>query len=148
MVTAGSFSAGRLGAAFGTRRVVVGGFLLYAIGFAGLLALAHDAPYWRIALCFPPVGFGSGVITPAATATLLGAVDKTRSGVAAGVLNASRQTGSAFGVAIFGLLMSTLQPIGLGVRVAVCLAIGLSLLAACCWRVTLSLAARSPGAVA
>lgn len=148
MVTAGSFSAGRLGAAFGTRRVVVGGFLLYAIGFAGLLALAHDAPYWRIALCFPAVGFGSGVITPAATATLLSAVDKTRSGVAAGVLNASRQAGSAFGVAIFGLLMSALQPIGVGVRVAVCLAIALSLLAAFCWRVTLSLAARSPGAVA
>lgn len=148
MVTAGSFSAGKLGAAYGTRRVVVAGFLLYAIGFAGLLALANDAPYWRIALCFPAVGFGSGVITPAATATLLGAVDKTRAGVAAGVLNASRQTGSAFGVAIFGLLMSAVQPVGLGVHVAVCLAIALSLLAAFCWRMTLSLAARSPGAVA
>ena len=148
MVTAGSFSAGRLGAAFGTQRVVLIGFLLYALGFAGLLALAHEAPYWRIALCFPAVGFGSGVITPAATATLLGAVDKTRAGVAAGVLNASRQTGSAFGVAIFGVLMSLIQPTGVGVRFAVCLAIVLSLLAAFCWRMTLSFAARAPGAVA
>ena len=148
MVTAGSFSAGRLGAAFGTQRVVLMGFLLYALGFAGLLALAHEAPYWRIALCFPAVGFGSGVITPAATATLLGAVDKTRAGVAAGVLNASRQTGSAFGVAIFGVLMSLIQPTGVGVRFAVCLAIVLSLLAAFCWRMTLSFAARAPGAVA
>jgi len=147
MVTAGSFSAGRLGAAYGTGRVVIGGFLLYAIGFAGLLALAHDAPYWRIALCFPAVGFGSGVITPAATATLLGAVDKTRAGVAAGVLNASRQTGSAFGVAIFGLLLGAGQPAG-GVHAAVCLAIALSLLAAFSWRITLLLAARAPGAVA
>ncbi len=148
MVTAGSFSAGRLGAAYGTSRVVIGGFLLYAIGFAGLLALAHDVPYWRIALCFPAVGFGSGVITPAATATLLSAVDKTRAGVAAGVLNASRQTGSAFGVAIFGLLLGAAQPGGVGVRTAVSLAIGLSLLAAFSWRITLSLAARAPGAVA
>ena len=148
MVTAGSFSAGRLGAAYGTRRVVVAGFLSYAVGFAGLLALANDAPYWRIALCFPAVGFGSGVITPAATATLMGVVDKTRAGVAAGVLNASRQTGAAFGVAIFGLLMSAVKPLDLGVRVAVCLAVALSLLAALCWRMTMSIAARSPGAVA
>lgn len=148
MVTAGSFSAGRLGAALGTKRVVLVGFLLYALGFVGLLALAHDAPYWRVALCFPAVGFGSGVITPAATATLLGAVDPSRAGVAAGVLNASRQAGSAFGVAIFGVLMTLIQPTGAGVRFAVCLAIVLSLLAACCWRMTLSFAARAPGAVA
>lgn len=91
--------------------------------------------------------FGAGVITPAATATLLGAIDKTHVGVAAGVLNASRQSGSAFGVAIFGVLMSAVLPVAIGVRVAVCLAIALSLLAALCWRMMVVEAARSRGAV-
>ena len=142
MVTIGSFASGALNRAYGAHKLVCGGFLLYALGFAGLLALADDAPYWRIALCFPAVGFGAGVITPAATAALMAAVDKGRAGVAAGVLNASRQTGAAFGVAIFGALMSAVQPLDSGVRVAVYVAIGLSLLAALLWSLASVLAAR------
>lgn len=144
MVTVGSFTAGRLSNMFGARRIVVAGFLLYVAGFAGLFALANDAPYWRIALCFPAVGFGSGVITPAATAAMMGMIDKSRAGIAAGVLNASRQSGSAFGVAIFGLLMSLPQSAVAGVHAAMGLAIILCLLAAACWQMALSLAARSP----
>ncbi|MDQ0625860.1 DHA2 family methylenomycin A resistance protein-like MFS transporter [Paraburkholderia graminis] len=142
MVTIGSFASGALNRAYGAHKLVCGGFLLYALGFAGLLALADDAPYWRIALCFPAVGFGAGVITPAATAALMAAVNKGRAGVAAGVLNASRQTGAAFGVAIFGALMSAAQPLNSGVRVAVYVAIGLSLLAALLWSLASVLATR------
>lgn len=145
MVTIGSFASGALNRTYGAHRLVCAGFLLYALGFAGLVALADDAPYWRIALCFPAVGFGAGVISPAATAALMTAVDKARAGVGAGVLNASRQTGSAFGVAIFGALMSAVQPIDAGIRVAVYLAIGLSLLAALVWSVALAVATRYAG---
>jgi MFS transporter, DHA2 family, methylenomycin A resistance protein len=145
MVTLGSFASGALNRAYGARWLVCGGFLLYALGFFGLLALADDAPYWRIALCFPAVGFGAGVITPAATAALMAGVDKARAGVAAGVLNASRQSGAAFGVAIFGALMSAIQPLDAGIRVAVELAIGLSLLAALVWSVALAVAPRFAG---
>jgi DHA2 family methylenomycin A resistance protein-like MFS transporter len=42
---------------------------------------------------------------PPLTATLLGSVEKSRSGIAAGVLNATRQTGSVLGVALFGALV-------------------------------------------
>ena len=55
---------------------------------------------------------------------------------------AARQTGSAFGVAIFGALMSAIQPLDSGVRVAVYLAIGLSLLAALLWSLASVLATR------
>jgi|SRR6202171_2472315 MFS transporter, DHA2 family, methylenomycin A resistance protein len=41
---------------------------------------------------------------PPLTSTLLGSVEKSRSGIAAGVLNATRQTGSVLGVALFGSL--------------------------------------------
>jgi DHA2 family methylenomycin A resistance protein-like MFS transporter len=86
------------------------------------------------------------VITPAVTAAMMGAVEKSRAGIAAGVLNASRQSGSAFGVAIFGALMSAAQTPGGGVRVAIFVAIALSLAAAACWRVTLVRTGREPKA--
>ncbi|MFM0181966.1 MFS transporter [Paraburkholderia aspalathi] len=145
MVAIGSFASGALNRTYGAHRLVCAGFLLYAVGFVGLVALADNAPYWRIALCFPAVGFAAGVISPAATAALMTAVDKARAGVGAGVLNASRQTGAAFGVAIFGALMSAIQPVDVGIRVAVYLAIGLSLLGALVWSVALAVAARYAG---
>ncbi|MCX4142414.1 MFS transporter [Paraburkholderia sp. SEWSISQ10-3 4] len=145
MVAIGSFASGALNRTYGAHRLVCAGFLLYAVGFVGLVALADDAPYWRIALCFPAVGFAAGVISPAATAALMTAVDKARAGVGAGVLNASRQTGAAFGVAIFGALMSAIQPADVGIRTAVYLAIGLSLLGALVWSVALAVAARYAG---
>ncbi|WP_185500406.1 hypothetical protein [Burkholderia sp. Bp8994] len=80
----------------------------------------------------------------AVTAAMMGAVEKSRAGIAAGVLHASRQSGSAFGVAIFGALMSTAQTPGGGVRVAIFVATGLSLAAAGCWRITLGRAVREP----
>lgn len=129
MVTLGSFTCGRLTRAYGPRAVLCAGFGLYALGFLGLLALANDAQYWRIALCYPAVGFGAGIITPAATSALMSVVDRAKAGVAAGTLNASRQSGSAFGVAIFGALLTSIQPLNEAIYIAVSVAIGLSLLA-------------------
>lgn len=54
--------------------------------------------YFRIALRFETASEQYGPMT----ATSLGSVEKSRSGVAAGVLNAARQTGSVLGVALFG----------------------------------------------
>jgi MFS transporter, DHA2 family, methylenomycin A resistance protein len=45
-------------------------------------------------------------MVPPLTSTLLGSVEKSRSGIAAGVLNATRQTGSVLGVALFGSLVA------------------------------------------
>jgi DHA2 family methylenomycin A resistance protein-like MFS transporter len=52
------------------------------------------------------IGAGLGLLVPPLTSTLLGSVEKARSGIAAGVLNATRQTGSVIGVALFGSLVS------------------------------------------
>ena len=51
------------------------------------------------------IGGGLGLLVPPLTAALLGSVEKSRSGIAAGVLNATRQTGSVLGVALFGSLI-------------------------------------------
>jgi DHA2 family methylenomycin A resistance protein-like MFS transporter len=55
---------------------------------------------------FIAIGAGLGLLAPSLTSTLLGSVEKTRSGIAAGVLNSTRQTGSVLGVALFGSLVS------------------------------------------
>ena len=60
-----------------------------------------------LALCVPPL-----------TSALLGSVEKSRSGVAAGVLNSSRQTGSVLGVALFGSLLGKENAFLFGLRAA------------------------------
>ena len=58
-----------------------------------------------MALQLVAIGGGLGLLVPPLTSTLLGSVKKERSGIAAGVLNATRQTGSVIGVALFGAIV-------------------------------------------
>lgn len=138
LVMLGSFSAGKLNRLFGPFWLIAGCCGLYATGFAGLMILRENAPYWRIALCFPALGLAAGVITPVATAAVMGSIVKEQAGIAAGVLNAGRQAGSALGVALFGGLLSAVKPLVAGIYFAVCLAIALSLLGGLIWIITLS----------
>jgi DHA2 family methylenomycin A resistance protein-like MFS transporter len=50
------------------------------------------------------MGAGLGLLVPPLRSTLVGSVEKSRSGIAAGVFNSTRQTGSVLGVALFGSL--------------------------------------------
>ena len=59
------------------------------------------------------------------TSELLGSVDRTRSGVAAGTLNTLRQTGSAIGVALFGSLLAGRGGFISGVHVSLAITVGL-----------------------
>lgn len=133
LVAAGSFISGSLHQRIGALWLVGLCCTLYAAGFAGLFALAEATPYWRIALCFPAVGLAAGMITPVATAVMMGQAGAQRGGISGGVLNASRQTGSALGVAIFGGLLSAVQPQSEGIRLAIWVAIALSLAAGMLW---------------
>jgi MFS transporter, DHA2 family, methylenomycin A resistance protein len=64
------------------------------------------------------MGAGLGLLVPPLTSTLLGSVEKARSGLAAGVLNSTRQTGSVLGVALFGALVSQASAFIAGVRIS------------------------------
>jgi DHA2 family methylenomycin A resistance protein-like MFS transporter len=55
----------------------------------------------------------------------LGSVDKSRSGVASGVLNSMRQTGSVIGVALLGSLAGGAGGMIAGLRLALLIAAGL-----------------------
>jgi MFS transporter, DHA2 family, methylenomycin A resistance protein len=61
---------------------------------------------------------------------LLGNVEKPRSGVAAGVLNSTRQTGSVLGVALFGSLLGARGGFMSGVHAALIISAALLLIAA------------------
>jgi len=71
------------------------------------------------------MGAGLGLLVPPLTATLLGSVDKSRSGVASGVLNSMRQTGSVIGVALFGSFVGSAGGVIAGLRMALVIAAGL-----------------------
>ena len=64
---------------------------LALLGIAARHQLLGDRPATR------RIGGGLGLLVPPLTSTLLGSVEKSRSGIAAGVLNATRQTGSVLG---------------------------------------------------
>jgi DHA2 family methylenomycin A resistance protein-like MFS transporter len=64
------------------------------------------------------IGAGLGLLVPPLTSTLLGSVEKARSGIAAGVLNATRQTGSVLGVTLFGSLVAKSNMFMAGAREA------------------------------
>jgi len=70
------------------------------------------------------------LLVPPLTSTLLGSVDKSRSGIAAGVLNATRQTGSVLGVALFGSLVGRSAAFMAGLHASLVIAAGVLLTAA------------------
>lgn len=90
---------------FGSRAVIAAGAAISAAGCATLLWLGPDTSYWAMALQLVAIGGGLGLLVPPLTSTLLGSVKKERSGIAAGVFNATRQTGSVIGVALFGAIV-------------------------------------------
>jgi DHA2 family methylenomycin A resistance protein-like MFS transporter len=106
LVTAVNVVAGRLTAREGARRPLIAGQLILALSLAALLFVDRDTPVVVIELLLVPAGIGAGLIVPPLTSALMESVDADQAGLAAGVLNAARQLGSAVGVAVFGSLLA------------------------------------------
>jgi MFS transporter, DHA2 family, methylenomycin A resistance protein len=96
--------APRVAERIGAPATIALGAALSALGCLALLGIAQGTSYWAICAPLIVIGGGLGLLVPPLTSTLLGSVEKSRSGIAAGVLNATRQTGSVLGVALFGSL--------------------------------------------
>jgi MFS transporter, DHA2 family, methylenomycin A resistance protein len=97
--------AARIAERIGAPATIAAGASIAAAGCLALLGVAHGTSYWAMCAQLVAMGGGLGLLVPPLTSTLLGSVDKARSGVAAGVLNSTRQTGSVLGVALFGSLI-------------------------------------------
>ncbi len=96
--------AARVTERIGAPATIAAGAVLSALGCLALLGLEPGTSYWEIGAQLMIIGAGLGLLVPPLTSTLLGSVEKSRSGIAAGVLNSTRQTGSVLGVALFGSL--------------------------------------------
>jgi DHA2 family methylenomycin A resistance protein-like MFS transporter len=114
----------------GASRSIVIGALMVAAGCAALLGVDRGMSYWVMVAPLVVMGGGLGLLVPPLTSTLLGSVDKNHSGVAAGVLNSARQTGSVLGVAVFGSLVVRRDSFIFGMRAALIVSVVLFLIAA------------------
>jgi MFS transporter, DHA2 family, methylenomycin A resistance protein len=119
---------------FGTRKPMIVGALVDLLGF-GVLAFAsttQSLPPMLVGFLLIPSGMGLAV--PAMTTTVLSSVDKSRSSLAAAILNTARQSAGAIGVAVFGALAhGDAEHIGIGLRitcVVAMVALGFAALAA------------------
>jgi MFS transporter, DHA2 family, methylenomycin A resistance protein len=97
--------AARIAERIGAPITIAIGALIAAAGCLSLLSIEQGTSYWMICVPLIAMGGGLGLLVPPMTSTLLGSVEKSRSGIAAGVLNSTRQTGSVLGVALFGSLI-------------------------------------------
>ena len=125
-IMAANAVAGGLQQRFGARAVIAGGALLMAAGAVALEGVGPHTAFAALVAQLIALGFGLGLIVPVMTASLLGSVERSRSGIASGTLNTARQTGSVIGVALFGSLIAGGGLVD-GLHVALVIAAGLSL---------------------
>jgi DHA2 family methylenomycin A resistance protein-like MFS transporter len=115
----------RLSERSGAPAVIALGAATSALGAAALLVIGKDTPYAILCAQLLALGAGLGLLVPPLTSMLLGSVNKARSGIASGVLNSARQTGSVIGVALFGALVAEDATFMTGMKTALGLAAGL-----------------------
>jgi DHA2 family methylenomycin A resistance protein-like MFS transporter len=104
--------SGRLTAAHGPRRPVAIGCLVASAGALCLLGLgAHGGLRWLLT-GFALLGVGAGLVTASVVAAVVRATPSDRAGLATGMSNTSRQTGTATGVAVFGAAAGVPEHVG------------------------------------
>jgi EmrB/QacA subfamily drug resistance transporter len=103
-----SANAGRIDRALGVRAKMSAGMLLVSAGLLGLAQVEVASSYFAIWPFLLLLGLGIGLVMPAVSAAGMAAVDTDHAGIASGVINASRQVGGAFGVALLGSIAATI----------------------------------------
>jgi MFS transporter, DHA2 family, methylenomycin A resistance protein len=103
LLTVANLTSARVAARFGHQVPVRIGLAVSALAMLAL-AFLHSKPLMAADLV--PVGTGLGFALPSLTFVLLEAIPAEQAGLAGGLLNASRQTGGALAVALFGALVS------------------------------------------
>jgi len=117
--------APRLSERLGAPGVIAIGALIASAGALGLLVAHSGTPYAWLCAQLVALGGGLGLLVPPMTAMLLGSVDRSYSGIASGVLNSARQTGSVVGVALFGAFVASGLDFAAGMKASLAIAAGL-----------------------
>ena len=96
----------RLHSRIGTMWLMVASYALIGLAMIMLYFAGVHTDYLYTGTLLALMGAGMGVAVPVTAVCVLGAVEKTRFATASAVMNALRQGGMAFGIAILGALLS------------------------------------------
>jgi EmrB/QacA subfamily drug resistance transporter len=106
-VIAGSVVATRLLPRIGGRYLIVAGMAGISMSLVLISRLTVDSPYVAFAAMLGVMSLGMGLAMAPATDLIMSAVDRSRAGVGSATNDATRELGSALGVAVFGSLLSS-----------------------------------------
>ena len=97
--------SGRLADRIGSRPLMTGGLIAVAASMFWMTGITTHSSYGFLVVAFVLEGLGIGfVMSPMSTAAM-NAVDRTKAGVASGILSMTRMVGSTFGVAALGAII-------------------------------------------
>jgi MFS transporter, DHA2 family, methylenomycin A resistance protein len=98
--------AGRFTGRVGPRLAMTVGYTVAGSALLALVVLGPRTSYLVIAGVFLAYGTGMGLSITPTTAAAMSSVQRQRSGVASGTVNATRQAGNTFGIAILGSIIT------------------------------------------
>jgi len=97
--------SGRLADKIGPRPLMTGGLLLVAVSLFWQSFLSVGSGFAFLAPGFVLMGIGMGFIMSPMSTAAMNAVDRTKAGVAGGILSMSRMIGGTLGIAVLGALV-------------------------------------------
>ena len=118
-----NLTSARLGARFGPQTAIKAGLLVSVAGLVALLAAGTRPDHAPLAAALVLAGTGLGVAVPSVIIVLLEAIPADQAGMAAGLLNASRQVGGTLAVAVFGAMISHQASFLPGMRASLLIAV-------------------------
>jgi DHA2 family methylenomycin A resistance protein-like MFS transporter len=112
---ASNLLSGKISRVYGPDRSIMIGFALMIPGMLYLALPPLRTGYGLMLPAFALISFGVGFITPMITAVAMSSIGPERGGMISAVVNFFRQISGAFGVAVFGIFMtSTTEEVSYG----------------------------------
>ncbi|MFF5210225.1 MFS transporter [Streptosporangium sp. NPDC000396] len=108
LMAATAATAPRISRAFGTARTVAAGLLLMAVAVLGISFVGEGGSFGDLLPWFLVYGLGGGLLVPLTTA-VLATLPLDRTGVAAGILNVSREVFGLLGITVLGAILGGRQ---------------------------------------
>ena len=99
--------SGSLSDRFGPRPIIVAGLLMLLLGFSAVSTLSTGTTALGYVLRFLPIGIGIGTFQSPNNSAVMGAVPRSRLGIASGLLSLTRTLGQTTGIAALGALWAT-----------------------------------------